>query len=172
MKAEPPEKKPLTPEPPRPTSPDLEPLKVELRAIVAEQCDRLSGLLEQHEAGQSDDVAESVENAECAAFDDSPEGDRLHRYQAHWSRSLLRTLDAIHRQGNRGGDGEPEESGNQEPCRCDRVTVHEIDVIDGPREPEAEVWRPRKRTTGEGTRGRPGDDHRPITPGNPRKTGM
>jgi hypothetical protein len=31
----------------------------------------------------------------CIVFDDSAEGDRLHRYQARWSRALLRTLDTL-----------------------------------------------------------------------------
>ena len=130
MKAEPPEKNPLTPEPPRPTSPDLEPLKAELRAMVAEQCDRLSGLLEEHEAGQPDDDAESVENAECAAFDDSPEGDRLHRYQAHWSRTLLRTLDAIERLRHRGDDDMATDCELEMPGRCDHAVPEPEDRQD------------------------------------------
>ena len=37
------------------------------------------------------------ESDEEAAFDDSPEGERLHRYQNHWSRMLKRTLDEFDR---------------------------------------------------------------------------
>ena len=45
------------------------------------------------------------------AFDDTPEGDRLHRYQAHWTRSLLRTLEAITRLRSRGDGGGPDDEG-------------------------------------------------------------
>ena len=79
--------------------------------MVAEEYDRLTCRLEELEGGKADDEGHDADRADRAAFDDSPEGDRLHRYQAHWSRSLLRTLDAIHREGmedehDDGADGD------------------------------------------------------------------
>jgi hypothetical protein len=76
------------------SDPGLEPaaLKREFMVIVKEQCARVENLLAAHEDDEPDD-----DPAEQASFDDSAEGERLHRYQNHWSRSLLRTLDAIAR---------------------------------------------------------------------------
>ena len=87
------------PDPATPPSPELPRLKAEFRTMVAEEYDRLTCRLEELEGGKADDEGHDADRADRAAFDDSPEGDRLHRYQAHWSRSLLRTLDAIHREG-------------------------------------------------------------------------
>jgi hypothetical protein len=70
-----------------------EQLKAELQAYVHEHCARLEALLAHHEGSDPDNPADGP--ADCVVFDDTPEGDRLHRYQAHWSRSLLRTLDVL-----------------------------------------------------------------------------
>ena len=99
------------PDPATPPSPELPRLKAEFRTMVAEEYDRLTCRLEELEGGKADDEGHDADRADRAAFDDSPEGDRLHRYQAHWSRSLLRTLDAIHREGmedehDDGADGD------------------------------------------------------------------
>jgi hypothetical protein len=83
------------PPPPRVVAdPSLEPvrLKREFQSIVQQQCARLEDLLAAHEAEEADDPGDIAEES---AFDDSAEGERLHRYQVHWHRSLLRTLDAI-----------------------------------------------------------------------------
>lgn len=66
--------------------------KQQLRSIVDAQTRRLEALLAEHEAEED---GEDGETDDQAAFDDSPEGERLHRYQSYWSRSLLRTLDAL-----------------------------------------------------------------------------
>jgi hypothetical protein len=89
------EASPDAPPPPVVTDPSLEPawLKREFHAILKAQCARAEELLAAHEAEPEDD--DLTELADQAAFDDSVEGERLHRYQNHWSRSLLRTLDAI-----------------------------------------------------------------------------
>ena len=86
-------------DPATPPSPELLRLKAEFRTMVAEEYDRLTCRLKELEGGKADDEGHDADRADRVAFDDSPEGDRLHRYQAHWSRSLLRTLDAIHREG-------------------------------------------------------------------------
>jgi hypothetical protein len=67
-------------------------LKREFQSILKEQCTRLEELRTAHEAEEAD---EATDVPEGSAFDDSAEGERLHRYQMHWHRSLLRTIDAI-----------------------------------------------------------------------------
>src|SRR4029078_9210103 len=89
-------------DPATPPSPELLRLRAEFRAMVAEEYERMACRLEKLEGGKADEEGLDADRADRAAFDDSPEGDRLHRYQAHWSRSLLRTLDAIHREGKQG----------------------------------------------------------------------
>ena len=88
--------------------------KAALRAIIDEECTRLSELVARFEAeaDETDDEHEGDEQDQLA-FDDSPEGDRLHRYQAHWSRSLLRTIEAIARLKKRGDGGEPGDGGGE-----------------------------------------------------------
>jgi hypothetical protein len=90
------------------TDPSLEParLKREFHAILKEQCARLEDLLAAHEADPEDD-----DHTELAAFDDSVEGEWLHRYQNHWSRSLLRTLDAIAKLREDGAQKAPDDRG-------------------------------------------------------------
>jgi len=67
-------------------------LKRNLRSVVEGETRRLEALLAEHEV-QEDGEDGVIDNE--AAFDDSPEGERVHRYQSRWSRLLLRTLDAI-----------------------------------------------------------------------------
>jgi hypothetical protein len=114
-----------SPDPPPPhwavTDPSLEParLKREFHAILQEECARVEGLLAAHEADEPEDDA--VDLVEQAAFDDSAEGERLHRYQNHWSRSLLRTLDTIAKLRQNGDEGvtesdlAPDECGARSP---------------------------------------------------------
>ncbi len=106
------------PDPAPPPSPELPRLKAEFRTMVAEEYDRLTCRLKELEGGKADDEGHDADRADRAAFDDSLEGDRLHRYQAHWSRSLLRTLDAIHREGmeNEHDDGADGDEDVPVPC--------------------------------------------------------
>ena len=66
-------------------------LKQQARPLVDARVRRLEALLAEHEAQEDDDGQTDGH----ACFDDSPEGERVHRYQSRWSRLLLRTLDAI-----------------------------------------------------------------------------
>jgi hypothetical protein len=84
-------------------------LKREFQLILEEQCARLESLLAGHEAEETPE--EPADLAERAAFDDSAEGERLHRYQTHWSRTLLRTLDALARLRKSGEQEEPADRG-------------------------------------------------------------
>jgi hypothetical protein len=68
------------------------PPRRELLAIVAAEQERLRALLAHREAEVPD---QSAEDAARASFDDSPEGERLHRYQNECSRALLQTLGGI-----------------------------------------------------------------------------
>jgi hypothetical protein len=115
----------LVPDPATPP-PDPSRLKTEFRTMVAEEYDRLSCRLKALEAEKADGEGAAIEQAERAAFDDSPEGDRLHRYQAHWSRLLLRTLDAIHR-----------EAGQDKHDRADRDEDVPVPCSSTASEPEA-----------------------------------
>jgi hypothetical protein len=65
-----------------------------LQEIADGSCARLAGLLAARQAAEASDH-DAAELAARASFDDSPEGERLHRYQMAWNRSLLRTLDMI-----------------------------------------------------------------------------
>ena len=68
---------------------DLAEVNGEFRAIAEEQCARLRPLLARHEEEERDNRDDLPRRV---SFDDSAEGERVHRYQAHWSRTLLRTL--------------------------------------------------------------------------------
>jgi hypothetical protein len=78
---------------PAPPSPrpalDWPALGVMLGKIVAEHRARLDGIAARWEAEEANARAGLATEA---AFDDTAEGERLHRYQARWGRSLLRTL--------------------------------------------------------------------------------
>src|SRR3954470_20537801 len=50
---------------------------------------RVRPLLARHEEEERDNRADLPRRV---SFDDSAEGERVHRYQAHWSRTLFRTL--------------------------------------------------------------------------------
>jgi hypothetical protein len=64
----------------------------ELWAVVKTEQLQLRTLLEDHRASESNQAAE---DAAAVAFDGSPEGERVHRYQGQWGRALIQTLDAI-----------------------------------------------------------------------------
>ena len=68
---------------------DLVEVNGEFRAIAEEQCARLGPLLARHEDEERDNRADLPRRL---SFDDSAEGEHVHRYQTHWSRTLLRTL--------------------------------------------------------------------------------
>jgi hypothetical protein len=63
-----------------------------LRAIAEDQLAKLEPKLARFE---EDEAEAGVDLPLRSSFDDSAEGERLHRYQMHWSRSLLRTLASI-----------------------------------------------------------------------------
>jgi hypothetical protein len=64
----------------------------ELTKVAAERSARLRDLLAGYEQNEAEIRAKLAYEA---AFDDSAEGERLHRYQARWGRSLMRTLAMI-----------------------------------------------------------------------------
>ena len=68
---------------------DLAEVNGEFRAIAEEECARIRPLLARHEEEERDNRDDLPRRV---SFDDSAEGERVHRYQAHWSRTLLRTL--------------------------------------------------------------------------------
>jgi hypothetical protein len=80
-------------EPPFPFDPEA--LKRDCLAIAEEHLARLKPRLARFEEDEADDRADLPRRC---SFDDSAEGERVHRYQTHWSRSLLRTLAAIEKQ--------------------------------------------------------------------------
>jgi hypothetical protein len=63
-----------------------------LRAIVEKATIRLEAKLEVHEAQAALAAAEAVDRL---SFDDSPEGERLRRFQLAGQRALLRTVDSL-----------------------------------------------------------------------------
>ncbi len=75
-------------------------LNEQLWSLVDENYRKLQKLMASCEAKEA---VEDVSDEE-AAFDDSPEGERLHRYQTHWARMFQRTLDEIHRLHDRPAD--------------------------------------------------------------------
>ena len=80
----------------------------EFRAIAEEECARLRPLLARHEEEERDNRDDLPRRF---SFDDSAEGERVHRYQAHWSRTLLRTLAEL-----RDHRGLPEPEARLEPA--------------------------------------------------------
>ena len=80
--------------PPGPDPEHVARLNEELWLLADENYRHLQTLLAERQAVE---VVE-VDPDEEAAFDDTPEGERLHRYQTQWSRTFRRTLDEIHRQ--------------------------------------------------------------------------
>jgi hypothetical protein len=64
----------------------------ELLIVITSTRGRLSDLLQDLQAEAVDQVAD---DAAEAAFDASPEGERVHRYQAQWGRAMIQTLEAI-----------------------------------------------------------------------------
>ena len=70
-----------------------------LGKLAAERCARLNTMLAGHQEGEEESRGRLAFEA---SFDDSAEGERLHRYQARWGRSLLRTLAALEELRGRG----------------------------------------------------------------------
>jgi hypothetical protein len=60
--------------------------------VITSTKGRLSDLLQDL---QAEAVDQAAEDAAEAAFDVSPEGERVHRYQAQWGRAMIQTLEAI-----------------------------------------------------------------------------
>ncbi len=69
--------------------PDEEAARTMLLALIAEEEERLEGILAQHLEREEAEAAASL------AFDASPEGDRLRRYEADNERTLLRIIEAL-----------------------------------------------------------------------------
>jgi hypothetical protein len=72
---------------------------VELVKLATERCARLKTMLARHQ--ESEEEARGRLAFE-ASFDDSAEGERVHRYQERWGRALLKTLGEIHELRERG----------------------------------------------------------------------
>lgn len=70
-------------------------LRHELRALAEAERSSLEATAARHEAERAAEAEADEVGPAPASFDDTAEGERLHRYQAQWSRSLLRTLDAL-----------------------------------------------------------------------------
>ena len=110
---------------PRPDAKLVKRLNEQLWLLVDENYQRLTKLLARREAQE---IVED-ESDEEAAFDDSPEGERLHRYQNHWSRMLKRTLDEFDRLHERTEEepsadaGAPAADRHEEPPRGGKVKV-------------------------------------------------
>jgi hypothetical protein len=93
--------------------------------LVDENYQRLMRLMARCEAKE---VVEE-ESDEEAAFDDSPEGERLHRYQNLWSRMLERTLDAFDRLHERTEEEPSAEASAPTADRHEESTSAEQQVI-------------------------------------------
>lgn len=82
---------------------------VELLKLATERRARLKTMLARHQ--DNEDEARPRLAAE-ASFDDTAEGERVHRYQERWGRSLLRTLAKIEELRDRGQLDEEETEEN------------------------------------------------------------
>jgi hypothetical protein len=89
---------------------------VELLKLASERCARLKTMLARH---QANDVEARPRLAAEASFDDTAEGERLHRYQERWGRSLLRTLAALEELRRRGRLDHQEEEAEGAPVGQD-----------------------------------------------------
>ena len=89
--------------------PYWESVGLELLTLASERRARLKTMLARHQENQ---VEARPGLAAEASFDDTAEGERLHRYQERWHRSLLRTLAKIEELRDRGplDDQEMEEA--------------------------------------------------------------
>jgi hypothetical protein len=84
----------------------------ELWSVVKTAQLGLRTMLEEHQASESN---QPVEDAAAVAFDGSPEGERVHRYQGQWGRALIQTLEAIRKLKRDGLDEEPAEEDSLAP---------------------------------------------------------
>ena len=83
---------------------DLAEVNRQLRTIAEEECARIRPLLARHEDEERDNRDDLPRRV---SFDDSAEGERVHRYQTHWSRMLLRTLAELRNHRAPGARGSP-----------------------------------------------------------------
>ena len=67
------------------------------RAALVRSWTRITGRSRSSWPSAKREESVADESDEEAAFDDTPEGERLHRYQTQWSRTLRRTFDEIER---------------------------------------------------------------------------
>ena len=110
---------------PRPDPKVVKRLNEQLWLLVDENYQRLQKLMARREAQE---VVEE-ESDEEAAFDDSPEGERLHRYQNHWSRMLKRTLDEFDRLHERSEEERSAAAGAPAADRREESTAAEQEMI-------------------------------------------
>jgi hypothetical protein len=115
---------------------------VELLKLATERRTRLKTMIVRH---QDNEVEARPRLAAEASFDDTAEGERVHRYQERWGRSLLRTLAKIEELRDRGQldeEGTEEDSVGQdsnsvipfiiEETRLESCPTGGRDVNDGP----------------------------------------
>jgi hypothetical protein len=108
-----------------------------LQEIAAAEQQRLLGLLEEHEAAVPDQPGE---DAARAAFDRSTEGERVHRYQNQWGRTLVQTLKAIAAlrpalaSADRDVSLDASRAGVEEPCEPEDAAAPEQTQPDIPKE--------------------------------------
>ena len=79
--------------------------RVKLRAIVDQAVARLEA---RHEVHQQWEAAAAANQVDRLAFDASPEGERLRRFQLAGNRSLLRTLETLLKIRREGDDPQPD----------------------------------------------------------------
>jgi hypothetical protein len=102
-------------------------LLVKLRAMVDEACARLAAMAAERERSGDDPAGLAIETVHRASFDDSAEGDRLHRYQLVLGRSLLRTLELV-RKLDPGAADEPPTAADEFPVVEDEFPTVEEDL--------------------------------------------
>jgi hypothetical protein len=102
-------------------------LKQQVRCTGETETRQLEALLAQHTAEEDSDTDI------MAAFDDSPEGERVHRYQSRWSHLLFRTLDALekHRKEQTviAGDRREQPEGAENPTEAPEPVVPARDHV-------------------------------------------
>jgi hypothetical protein len=113
---------------------------VALMKLAAERCARLRSLLAGYEQSEAEARARLAFEA---SFDDSAEGERLHRYQARWGRSLLRTLASLEELRGRSEAG----TGRGSPSDEGRMS-HGCMQLDADESEGQESFEPGEETTG------------------------
>lgn len=105
---------------------DEDDLRAELLALARVRLAEIDRLIERRVCERAEEEASDRAAAVPDAFDDSPEGERLHRYQTNWSRSLLRTLAAIE-QLRHAADERPEQT---QPAEAKPQPDQELEPVD------------------------------------------